>query len=157
MVHRNFSPKRGGLERDADGHRTGFKIYIKVRRPMSADGWSRWGLRQRPHIGKSRYIWKYYTSTKALGYSNGVPVSECKTNKALGEWLINYAYLSEGEIYAIHGWREAKTKTHTALTKPLAIIEVQNIEKMAFKFSKFGRLSRYSFRKDNKKIKSGQT
>jgi hypothetical protein len=153
MTHRTFvNGTNPSLERDAEGHRTGFKVYIKVRRPMSQEGWNRWGAKQKIHIGKSRYIWKYYSSTHALGFPNGIPVSECKTNKSLGEWLINYAYLSEGETYAIYGWR-ARSKKHPlpVLTKPLAIIEVQNIEKMVFKFSKFGRLSRYHFRQTDKK------
>ena len=143
---RTFSRKREGRERDTNGHRTGFKIYIKVRRPMSIDGFARWGAKQKVHIGKSKYIWKYYTDTTSLGYPNGIPISECKNNDLLGKWLINFAYLSEGETYAIHSWRNAKTKTHVALTKPLAIIEVMNIEKTAFKFRNYGRLSRYHFR-----------
>lgn len=156
MTHRNFTPRENdGLERDKDGHRTGFKIYIKVRRPMSKDGFDRWGSRQKVFIGKSRFIWKYYSSTRALGYPNGIPepMITCATNKALGEWLINYAYLSEGETYAIYSWRGYTKKNPTpVLTKPLAIIEVMSIEKLAFKFTKFGRLSRYYFRKQEKPV-----
>ncbi len=157
MVERTFvngvSPT---ASRDPQGNRTGFKVYIKVRRPMSVDGWSRWGIKQRVHVGKSKYVWKYYTSTRALGYPDGIPdpKTNCGTNKALGEWLINYAYLSEGETYAIYSWKGyTKKKPLPVMTKPLAVIEVQNIEKLAFKFSKYGRLSRYWFRRDAKKIR----
>jgi hypothetical protein len=155
MVHRTFvNGTNPNLERDAEGHRTGFKVYIKVRRPMSDDAFRRWGIKQRVHVGKSRYVWKYYTSTHALGYEQGVPIEFCKNNKSFGEWLINYAYLSEGETYAIYSWRGySKKKPLPVLTKALAIIEVQNVEKLAFKFSKFGKMSRYWFRRDNKKAR----
>ena len=148
MTQRNFTPRENdGLERDIEGHRTGFKIYIKVRRPMSIDGFNRWGTKQKVHIGKSRFTWKYYSSSRALGYPNGVPIEAVKTNKAFGEWLINFAYLTEGEIYAIYSWRGmSKKKPIPVLTKPLMTIEVLNIEKLAFKISKDGRMSRYWFR-----------
>jgi hypothetical protein len=90
------------------------------------------------------------------GLNNGIPIQFCKTNKALVEYLITYMGLSEGEVYAVHSWREAKTKTHTALTKPLMIIEVLNVEKMAFKVSKDGRMNRYWFRKTDKPIGARQ-
>jgi hypothetical protein len=152
MTQRTFNRPRTGLERDADGHRTGFKLYIKVRKPMSDDGFRRYGAKARVNIAKSKYIWKYYTSTRAMGLINGVDIEIMKTNKSLGEYLITFAGLSEGEMYGLYGWTAGKTKTFVKLTKPLAIIEIQNVEKMAFKFTKYGRLNRYFFRqkKDNR-------
>lgn len=148
---RKFNKPRQGLERDNKGHRTGFKIYIKVRKPMSPESFLRWGIKQRSHIGKSKWIWKHYSSSTELGYKNGLDIEIMKTNKALGEWLITYAGLAEGEQYAIHGWTAGKTKTHVKLTKPLAIIEIQSIEKMSFKFTNYGRLNRYWYRREEKK------
>lgn len=148
---RTFNKPREGLERDAKGHRTGFKLYIKVRKPMNPESFNRWGAKQRVHIGKSKFVWKHYSSSTALGYPNGVDLEVMKTNKALGEWLITYAGIEENTPYAIYGWTAGKTKTHVKLTKPLAIIEVTSIEKMAFKVTHYGRLGRYHFRKEEKK------
>lgn len=150
---RNFvNTQNKTLERDKDGHRTGFKIYIKVRKPMSKDGWDRWGIKQRIHIGKSKYVWKYYSSTRAMNMPNGVPIEFCKSEKSLAIWLITYMGLSEGETYAIHSWRGLSKKYPLpVLTKPLMIITILDVEKLAFKITKSGRYKRYWFTKTEDK------
>jgi hypothetical protein len=152
MVHRNFvNTQNTSLERDADGHRTGFKIYIKVRKPMSADGFRRYGAKARVNIGKSRFVWKYYSSSRAMNMPNGIPIAVCKTNKLLGEYLITFFGLSEGETYGLYGWKGyTKKKPLPVLTKCLAQITIMDVEKMAFKFTKAGRLERYYWRKTDK-------
>lgn len=151
MTHRIFNRPREGLERDSDGHRTGFKLYIKVRSRISYDGWRRLGTRLKINFSKSPYRWKYYTSTRAMGLVNGVDIEVMKTNKALGTWLITFAGLSENEIYGIYGFTAGKTKTHVKFTKCLALIEVQSVEKMSFRFTKASRLEHYWFRKEEAK------
>lgn len=145
---RNFvNTQNTNLERDAEGHRTGFKIYIKVRKPMSVDGFSRWGTKQKVHVGKSKYIWKYYSSSRSLGYVQGIPIENCKTDKALITFLITFAGLGEGETYAIHGWRgKSKRYPIPLLTRALIVVTIQDVEKMAFKVTKT-RMGRYWFRK----------
>ena len=158
---RNFvNTQNKNLARDSKGQRTGFKVYIKVRKPMSDEGFKRLGVKLRVNFGKHKLIWKYYTCSRHLGYPDGIPAPliNCSTNKALGTWLITYGGLSNGEVYAIHSWR-GKSMKHKipVLTKALAIIEVQDVEKMAFKFSKDGRLKRFWFRKQEDKNKTGET
>lgn len=157
MVHRNFIQKREGLNRDADGHRTGFKFMLKRYRPMSKDGFDRWSAPLKVHIGKHQTVQKFYTCNRDLGYDDGVPepLINCKTNDAFGKWLITYAGCGEGEKYGLYSWRGKSSKKNApaVLTKQLATIEILSVDKMVTRFTKFGRLSRYWFRRSEDKNK----
>lgn len=146
MTYRTFSRKKAGLSRDADGRRTGFKVLLRIRLPMSEDGFRRWGLRQRTFISRYRYVWRLYGSSAGFRLPDGIPITYMRNNQVLGEWLINNFFLQSGETYSLHGWTGAKTPTHCKLTKALAFIEIQDAENLKFVIKKDGRLNRYWFR-----------
>lgn len=152
MTERRFSRPREGLERDHLGYRTGFKIYIKVKKRMARESFLRWGHRQRQYIFKHPYVWTYYGSSRAIGLPNGIPVSVMANNRLMGEYLVNNFLLQDGEVYALHGWTNGKTKYHCKLTKILAIIEVHNAEKNSFTVKNDGRLARYFFRSKKREL-----
>ena len=150
-MERTFSRPREGLERDADGHRTGFKVYIKILRPMYPESFKRWGLKQRVHIAKHKTIWDYYSTSKAIGEPNGIPIAAMANNKTMGEYIITHYYLASGETYQVYGWTNKKTKTKVGFTKALFNITVHDADKLRFDVTKDGRLSRYFFRHEPKK------
>ena len=139
-----------GLERDEHGKRTGFKVYIKVRRRMSRDGFDRWGIYQKLHISKSPYIWRYYASSRACGDLNGIPIEIMGDDYKLKRYLIDHFLLETNVLYAIHGWGHRKTPWHVGLTKKLFTIVVLNPETYACKFKTYARFERYWFRREAK-------
>jgi len=140
-----------GLERDEQGHRTGFKLLIRVRRPMSDTGYLRWGRIARRSISKSKWVWQYYASTKAMGLPNGVPIQLLSDDKTMAEYLIPTFLLTEGYTYSLQGWTPAKTKTHVKVTKTLALITVHDAENLKYTVTNTARLNRYWFRQPKKK------
>jgi len=152
---RNFSPKDMTAERDKDGHRTGMKILIRVRQPMSPSGWKRWGIKQRAHIARSKFVWHYYSSSRAIGLKNGVPVEVFKDNKTLATYLIDRFLLQEGMTYAIQGFTVGSSKTGIKFTKTLFMITVHDADTYKADIYKDGRLNRYFFRKpDSKRLRA---
>jgi len=150
-MYKSLNRPREGLERDAAGHRTGFKLMLKMRRAMRPEAFSRWGIRQRQHISKHKYVWVYYASTRAIGMPNGVPIEIMANNRRMGEFLVNTFLLQNNETYAIHGWTNGKTRFHCKLTRCLAIIDVLDVEGMKFNVRNDGRLGRYAFRTTKKR------
>lgn len=152
---RTFSRPATGLQRDVDGHRTGFKLLVRERIPMSNEAYLRWGHKQRRHISKSKYVWRVCSSTKNKGMPNGIPIEYMRNNKVMVEFLINNWFLYEG-IFAIQGWTNGKTRTHTKFTPHLAVIQVYSMDRMKYRVMKAGRLDRYWFRKDVNKVASNK-
>ena len=143
-------PYKDNLNRDRFGYRTGLKILIRQKSPMSADGFLRWGVKQRVHIGKSKFVWKYYSSSRAMNMLDGIPVQYLKTDREFGIFLINYFYLGAGQTYTIQGWTHRRTSfgrggRGVGFTKKIFEIQVYNPEKYAFKILS-STLNRYWFR-----------
>lgn len=147
------TPKDMTQERDEHGDRTGFKVYIKIRRPMQPLSWKRWSRHLRQYIAKHKYVWVFYSSSRSIGLPNGVPVEVMKDNDTMARYFINTFILQDGETFAIHGWCAGRTKTRTQLTPALALITVHDAENMKYTVSNYWRLSRYGFRKNTQKEK----
>jgi len=147
---RNFSPKDMTAERDANGHRTGMKLMVKERMRMQPSSFLRWGRKSRAAISKSKYVWRTYSSTRAIGEPNGVPVEVMANDKTLAEWCINRFMLADGCTYGFHGWVVGKTRTHVKLTRCLFQLTVHSADAMKYDFHHTGLLNRYFFRKDKK-------
>ena len=153
---RHFNKKKQGVERDSAGHRTGFPLVIRCRTRMSNEGYDRWGKRLKKHIAKSRYVFKPYSSTRAIGMPEGIPVEVMKDDSVLGAYLIRTFLLAQGEEYSIQGFTGGKTKTHVKFTKTLFTINVldADCDPPKFQLTGSGSLNRYFFRA-KKKSSSG--
>jgi hypothetical protein len=150
---RNFSPKDATAQRDADGHRTGLKILIRARVPMQPSSWKRWGIKQRVHISKSKFVYRYYSSSRAVGLKDGVPVEMFKDNKTLAAYLIDRFLLQDGMTYAIQGFTVGSSKTGIKFTRTLFMITVHSADGYKADIYKDGRLNRYFFRKEKKRAR----
>lgn len=148
---RRFSQKNPNDERDAEGHRLGFRFILFVRQPMSAEAYLRWGKKSRVAISKSKWVWRPYASTRSMGMPGGAPPEMFKDDNTMGNYLLSRFFLSDGETYGLRSWVQGRTKTHVKLTRTLALIQVHNSEKGSFTISRSGRLSRYWFRKTTSK------
>lgn len=141
-------------QRDEKGRLTAIKINIRVRKPMSEDGFKRWGIEQRMYIAKSRLVWKHFASSKDLAKifppEGRVPVTYLMTDKALGNFLIDFFQVGDGETYALQQWSHGKTKTHIKWSKHLAEIRIINAERRQFEVSKSGALNTRWFRREGK-------
>ncbi len=149
-MQRTFSKPRLGLQRDLANHRTGFHIYIKVRKPMSQEGYKRWGNKQKIHIAKSRWVYPYYSCTRASNLPNGVPIDIMATDKTFAEFCIRHFLFDDNKTYYILGWTGGKTKTFVKLTKKLCKITVHDAENLKYEITDTGRLNRYWFRRKSK-------
>jgi hypothetical protein len=148
-MYKKLNSPAEGLERDAQGHRTGFKCMIKLRKRMSQEGFDRYDTRSKLKIRP--VVWVYYSSSRAIGLVNGIPLPIMKDDKTMGNWMINNFLMANGETFAIHGYTAGKTKTKVKLTKALALIEVYDVDQGKFAVKKQGRLNRYWFRLSKKK------
>lgn len=126
------------------------KLCIFKKEPMSEDGYKRWGYKQRTHISKSKWVRKFFESTKDK-FPDGVPLVYLQTDSALANWLIDNFIVSENVEYQIVGFSHGKTKTHVKFSKVLARIVVHNIELHKFTVWDSGNFNRYGFRRDLKK------
>jgi len=152
-MYKKLNRPAEGLERDANGHRTGFKCQIKVRKPMSKEGFKKFHPNYRLKV--RRTTWSYYSSSKAIGLDNGLPIPIMANNKVMAEWMINNFILASGEVYSVHGYTAGKTATGSKLTRSLAIIEVHDTDTLKYTVKNFGRMNRYWFRTSQKKKVGG--
>ena len=123
---------------------------------MSKDGFDRWGHLQKIHISKSRWVWKYYDSSR-FQFPDGIPLEFLKTDREFGIFLINNYLLGTGETFSIQGWTHRKTRfgrggRGVGFTKKIFEIEVHDVEKYAFTV-KLSKLNNYWFRKQENKRK----
>lgn len=102
-------------------------------------------------IAKSRFVWTYYASSRAMNYPDGIPIQYMETDKALADFLIEHFLLQEGFVYSIHGFTNGKTASHVKQTKSLMKLEVFDSENLKYNISGTGRLNRYWFRRQAKK------
>ena len=156
MATRKFNRPAEGLERDKDGHRTGLKLQVKVKRRMSDEGFRRWSSYSKKQIAKHRFVHVVFHSTKQAGLPNGVPINIMSDPQLMGRYLIDLFYLADGETYSFHSWTAGRTRTHVKLTKRLFDLEVHNADQHKFTISNDWRLRRYWFRKGKKPERRSQ-
>ena len=138
---------------DEKGRKTRIKILIRKQVQMSKDGYDRWGRLQKIHIYKHKLVWKPYVSSRDYFYKcfppdGAVPVDYFTTDKTLGDFIMDFVSVSDGDILAIQGFCHGKTKTHTKFSKHLATIKILNVENRKFEVTKTQALSRYYFRRE---------
>ena len=149
-MERKFNRPATGLNRDKDGHRTGMKFQVKMKVPMSQEGYNRWGHKQKKHISKHRYVYKTFHSTKQAGLPDGIPIQYLTDDRTMGKYLIDLFYLQNGETYSFHGYTCGKTRSHVKLTKTLFELEVHNADEYKFTIKNAWRFNRYWFKKGKK-------
>jgi hypothetical protein len=151
IMMRKFNRPREGLERDKDGHRTGFKLMVRIKKNMSLEGWNRFSAFSKRAIAKHRFVYVTFHSTKQAGIPNGVPINIMADEKIMARYLIDLFYLMDGETYSFHSWTAGKTKTHCKLTHKLFDLEVISADNYKYRITNDFRIKRYWFRKNTKK------
>jgi hypothetical protein len=142
------------LKRGDDGRRLAVKFQIKVRQPMSQEGWNRWGAMQKKHISKSKFIFKVWHSTKQVGLSDGILIQYLVDNRTMGRYLIDLFYLADNETYWFHGFSLGRTKTRVKLTKCLFKITIHDADHYKFTITDDWRFNRMWFRKGKKNTRT---
>lgn len=139
------------LKRGEDGRRVSIKFQVKIRQPMSQEGWNRWGAMQKKHISKSKFVFKTWHSTKQVGLPDGIPIQYLVDNKTMGRYLIDLFYLADNETYWFHGFSLGRTRTRIKLSKVLFKIKILDANNYKYEITEDWRLNRMWFRKNTKR------
>lgn len=138
---------------DDKGRKTRIKILIRKKYPMSKAGYDKWGHMQKIHISKSKFVWKPYVSSKDYFYKcfppdGAIPIDYFVTDKALGDFILDFVTVSDGDLLGLQGFCHGKTRTGIKFTKHLATINIISVENRKFEIQKTQGLSRYWFRRE---------
>lgn len=148
-----FDVVNPNLKRGSDGRRVAMKFQVKIKKPMSQEGWNRWSNFAKRNIAKSRWVFCTWHSTKQAGLPDGIPIENLIDNRTMGRYLIDLFYLADNETYYFHGFSLGRTKTRVKLSKCLFKITVHNSDQYKFTITDDWRFNRMWFRKNTKKHK----
>jgi len=139
--------------RDDKNRLTRIKILVRKRFPMSRDGFLRWSHIHRMYVAKSKFVWRPYASSRDYFFrffpeSGAIPVEYLVTDRAVGDFILDFLSVSDGDTFAIQSWQSGRTRTGVKFTKHLATIKIISVENRQFEITKTTGLSRYWFRRE---------
>lgn len=139
------------------GHRNSIKVLILYRTPMSDAGFANWDRHSKIHINKSRFVFKYFSSSKDMKHifpetQGRVPVEHLANQQAIADWFLDSFPVTEKVVYYVYGWTHRKssyevpgTGKRVGISGCLCRIQVLNAEKRIVKVFGTRRLGSYWF------------